>query len=81
MEFSNPSKRLLRMSSQLNNSSEGAYTSTKIFNLPNVKKGDRLVDYIDLIIFDMAGTTVRDLEEVEGCFYEAMKRSGLDVSR
>ena len=54
------------MSSQLGGGkSEGAYTSTKIFNLPYVKKGDRLVDHIDLVVFDMAGTTVRDLEEVE----------------
>ena len=40
-----------------------------------------MVDYVDLIVFDMAGTTVMDKEEVEGCFAEACVRSGIDVSR
>ena len=29
----------------------------------------------------MAGTTVRDLSEVEGCFAEACKRVGLKATR
>lgn len=35
---------------------------------------------INLVVFDMAGTTVRDKREVETCFAEACKDTGLDVS-
>ena len=35
---------------------------------------------IELVIFDMAGTTIRDLKEVETCFAEACKITELDVS-
>lgn len=35
---------------------------------------------IDLVVFDMAGTTVRDRHEVEMCFIEAAKHTGLSVS-
>ncbi|AWW00363.1 HAD family hydrolase [Arcticibacterium luteifluviistationis] len=35
---------------------------------------------ISLVVFDMAGTTVRDKREVETCFSEACKDTGLDVS-
>lgn len=32
---------------------------------------------VDLVVFDMAGTTVRDLNEVENCFMQAAKKTGL----
>ncbi len=35
---------------------------------------------IQLIVFDMAGTTVRDEKEVETCFAEAAEQTGLVVS-
>lgn len=35
---------------------------------------------LKMIVFDMAGTTVRDLNEVEDCFAKACKQTGLDVS-
>lgn len=35
---------------------------------------------VKLIVFDMAGTTVRDLNEVEKCFALACKETGLNVS-
>ena len=35
---------------------------------------------IDLVVFDMAGTTVRDRHEVEMCFIEAAQHTGLSVS-
>ncbi|MCP9757311.1 HAD family hydrolase [Lacihabitans sp. CCS-44] len=35
---------------------------------------------IELVIFDMAGTTVRDQKEVETCFAEACKITDLDVN-
>jgi phosphonatase-like hydrolase len=35
---------------------------------------------IQLLVLDMAGTTVRDLNEVEQCFSEACKATGLKVS-
>jgi hypothetical protein len=31
---------------------------------------------IKLVIFDMAGTTVKDKNEVTGCFLEAASRTG-----
>ncbi len=34
----------------------------------------------DLMIFDMAGTTVRDRNEVEDCFLKACKESGVKVT-
>lgn len=34
---------------------------------------------IDLVVFDMAGTTVRDMKEVERCFAQACESTGLDV--
>lgn len=36
---------------------------------------------IQLVIFDMAGTTVRDQREVEDCFYDAATTTGLEASR
>jgi phosphonatase-like hydrolase len=36
---------------------------------------------VDLVIFDIAGTTVRDNNEVEKCFLETAIRSGLIVDR
>lgn len=36
---------------------------------------------IQLVVFDMAGTTVRDLHEVEDCFYEAATSTGLEATR
>jgi phosphonatase-like hydrolase len=38
-------------------------------------------DWIKLVVFDMAGTTVRDLSEVEDCFYQAAVGSGLPASK
>jgi len=35
---------------------------------------------IRLVVFDMAGTTVRDQKEVESCFAEAARQTGLIVS-
>ena len=35
---------------------------------------------IDLVVFDMAGTTVRDRHEVEMCFLEAANYTGLSVT-
>lgn len=35
---------------------------------------------VELVIFDMAGTTVRDKKEVETCFAQALKQSGLNIS-
>lgn len=35
---------------------------------------------IKLVIFDMAGTTVKDQHEVEACFVKAAKQTGLSVS-
>ncbi len=36
---------------------------------------------IKLVVFDMAGTTVKDEHEVENCFYEAAIQSGLPGDR
>lgn len=36
---------------------------------------------IELVIFDMAGTTVEDKQDVENCFYDAAVRTGLDTTR
>jgi phosphonatase-like hydrolase len=36
---------------------------------------------IKLVVFDMAGTTIKDQKEVENCFAQACKLSGLDVSQ
>lgn len=38
------------------------------------------VNELDLVVCDMAGTTVRDEHEVERCFAIAAKETGLDVS-
>jgi phosphonatase-like hydrolase len=38
------------------------------------------MDALQLIIFDMAGTTVRDLHEVEACFAQAATATGLLAS-
>ncbi len=35
---------------------------------------------IRLIVFDMAGTTVRDLKEVESCFDQAARQTGLQMT-
>jgi phosphonatase-like hydrolase len=35
---------------------------------------------VELVIFDMAGTTVRDNKEVETCFARALVQSGLNIS-
>ncbi|MEO0897507.1 MAG: HAD family hydrolase [Bacteroidota bacterium] len=35
---------------------------------------------IKLAVLDMAGTTVRDMHEVEACFAKAAKQTGLDVT-
>ena len=35
---------------------------------------------IELVVFDMAGTTVQDHHEVEMCFIEAATKTGLTVS-
>jgi phosphonatase-like hydrolase len=35
---------------------------------------------IELVVFDMAGTTIQDLKEVETCFDRACKQTGLEVS-
>ncbi len=40
-----------------------------------------LSDHISLVVFDMAGTTLVDRGEIEDCFHEACRRTGLDVSR
>lgn len=39
------------------------------------------MDKIKLVVFDMAGTTVKDEREVETCFYNAAKKSGLKTTR
>ncbi|NJK83778.1 MAG: HAD hydrolase-like protein [Saprospiraceae bacterium] len=36
---------------------------------------------IELVVFDMAGTTVKDEREVENCFYDAAILSGLEANR
>ncbi len=36
---------------------------------------------IKLVIFDMAGTTVKDKNEVTGCFLEAASRTGLNTNK
>jgi phosphonatase-like hydrolase len=36
---------------------------------------------IDMVILDMAGTTVKDNNEVENCFWEAAEKSGLQTTR
>ncbi len=36
---------------------------------------------IQLVVFDMAGTTVQDKKVVENCFYDAAVQTGLDVTR
>ena len=36
---------------------------------------------IKLVIFDMAGTTVKDKNEVTGCFLEAATRTGLNTNK
>jgi len=35
---------------------------------------------IEMVVFDMAGTTVQDNSEVEKCFFEAINNSGLKAS-
>ena len=35
---------------------------------------------IELVTFDMAGTTVKDVKEVETCFAKACAKTGLNVS-
>lgn len=39
------------------------------------------MDKIKLVVFDMAGTTVKDEREVETCFFNAAKKSGLKTTR
>ncbi|HEX2935383.1 MAG TPA: HAD family hydrolase [Bacteroidales bacterium] len=36
---------------------------------------------IDMVVLDMAGTTVQDNNEVENCFWEAAQRSGIETTR
>jgi phosphonatase-like hydrolase len=36
---------------------------------------------IDLVVFDMAGTTIKDQCEVENCFWEAAEQTGLITTR
>lgn len=36
---------------------------------------------VQLVVFDMAGTTVKDKEAVEDCFYQAAIRTGLPTTR
>jgi phosphonatase-like hydrolase len=36
---------------------------------------------LEMVVFDMAGTTVRDKNEVENCFWEAAEESGIQTSR
>lgn len=36
---------------------------------------------LEMVVFDMAGTTVRDKNEVENCFWEAADESGIQTSR
>lgn len=38
-------------------------------------------EHIDLVVFDMAGTTMVDNGEIEDCFYEACLKNGLEVTR
>ena len=39
-----------------------------------------MINPIELVAFDMAGTTVRDEHEVETCFREAALRTGLEMT-
>ena len=41
---------------------------------------NKVMSLIDLVVFDMAGTTVRDRHEVEMCFLEAANYTGLSVT-
>ena len=41
----------------------------------------KIIDKIDLIVMDMAGTTVRDLSEVENCFAKACEAMEMNVTR
>ena len=36
---------------------------------------------LEMVVFDMAGTTIRDKNEVENCFWEAAEKSGLQTTR
>jgi phosphonatase-like hydrolase len=36
---------------------------------------------IDMVVLDMAGTTVQDNNEVENCFWEAAQSSGIETTR
>lgn len=40
-----------------------------------------LTNEIEMVVFDMAGTTVRDQSEVEHCFYQAAVETGLDADK
>ncbi|MBP1618474.1 MAG: Haloacid dehalogenase domain protein hydrolase [Bacteroidetes bacterium] len=40
-----------------------------------------MLNKIDLIVFDMAGTTVLDQREVEKCFFESIAITSLDATR
>lgn len=40
-----------------------------------------MINNIKMVVFDMAGTTVKDNDEVLNCFYEACQESGLSASK
>ncbi|MFQ3574802.1 MAG: HAD family hydrolase [Cytophagales bacterium] len=40
----------------------------------------KIIENISLVVLDMAGTTVRDNSEVEGCFAKACEQTGLSLS-
>jgi phosphonatase-like hydrolase len=51
----------------------------KVWKLP-LKKNKIEMFPIELVVFDMAGTTVQDCHEVEKCFLEAASHTGLSVT-
>ncbi|WP_321332376.1 HAD hydrolase-like protein [uncultured Bacteroides sp.] len=40
-----------------------------------------MLQNVEMVVFDMAGTTVQDKQEVEKCFFEAVGQTGLVVTR
>lgn len=40
-----------------------------------------VMEQIQMVVFDMAGTTVQDQREVENCFFAAAQKSGLKADR
>jgi phosphoglycolate phosphatase-like HAD superfamily hydrolase len=48
--------------------------------LPDPQLPDPQLQNIQLVVFDMAGTTVQDKDQVQRCFFEAATSTGLESS-